>query len=413
MTWTTKKDIENKIQKLWDNGTILKEIINPDKHFPLKIKLKTPTDTEYAEKYNETLQWKKELENSLGKFCKFKYKTKNHRILGTNEFLTHAIFENVDDAVRIIKKNKEVSNFIAVKTDIFMYFREEDSSFEEDLNLITEFLCKNAVMIFKLYNCHGTKSVHDEIKRIKSIIDWFKIHDPSGMYLRELDIPDADTKFIEQNSNSLCEFLTFVLEFIPNERKLNLEEKTFSRRFYIKEKPRLIRFKVIDKTSADFKFTDITVDIEEFKKAKINAENIFITENEINFLTFPDVKNSIIIFGRGYAVDMLKEITQLKDKKIFYFGDIDTHGFNILSTLRTFLPHTKSFLMTEEILNKHKKMWVFEEKPFLGEYKNLTFEEHALAKKLQNDFFGHGVRLEQERIEFKYIKEFADKINSL
>ena len=159
-------------------------------------------------------------------------------------------------------------------------------------------------MIFKLYNCHGTKSVHDEIKRIKSIIDWFKIHDPSGMYLRELDIPDADTKFIEQNSNSLCEFLTFVLEFIPNERKLNLEEKTFSRRFYIKEKPRLIRFKVIDKTSADFKFTDITVDIEEFKKAKINAENIFITENEINFLTFPDVKNSIIIFGRGYAVDM-------------------------------------------------------------------------------------------------------------
>ena len=100
----------------------------------------------------------------------------------------------------------------------------------------------------------------------------------------------------------------------------------------------------------------------------------------------------------------------LKNKEVYYWGDIDTHGFNILSIARGFLPDIKSFLMTEQILMAHKTLWVKEDRPFLSEIKNLNDQEQNLLYKLQNDYFGSKVRLEQERIRFKYLEEWMEHI---
>lgn len=100
----------------------------------------------------------------------------------------------------------------------------------------------------------------------------------------------------------------------------------------------------------------------------------------------------------------MKTVKWFNHKNLFYWGDIDTHGFNILNMARGNFQHIKSILMTEEILLNHKSMWVKEDKQFIGQVHNLTSEELRLYTKLRNNFYGENVRLEQELIKYKYIE---------
>jgi hypothetical protein len=135
-----------------------------------------------------------------------------------------------------------------------------------------------------------------------------------------------------------------------------------------------------------------------------DVSRVFITENEVNGLCFPDARESLVIFGLGYGVDILKTIDWLREKEIFYWGDIDTHGFVMLDQVRSFLPQTESMLMSKEILLQTRDMWSAEDKPFIGCLSRLTPDEHRLFCSLQDNTFGENVRVEQERISYKQVQ---------
>ena len=83
---------------------------------------------------------------------------------------------------------------------------------------------------------------------------------------------------------------------------------------------------------------------------KWSIKTVFVTENDINGLAFPIVDNSIVIFGRGYGFEHLQNAHWLRNKEIAYWGDIDTHGFAILSQFRKLFPAVRSFLMDRDAL---------------------------------------------------------------
>ncbi|HHB95345.1 MAG TPA: hypothetical protein ENK88_09420 [Campylobacterales bacterium] len=86
-------------------------------------------------------------------------------------------------------------------------------------------------------------------------------------------------------------------------------------------------------------------------------------------------------------MNSLKNIEWLKTKEIYYWGDIDTHGFAILSQIRGYFPQVKSILMDEEVVNRYKYLGVEEpkSKQFLGELENLSIEEEKLFEQLKVD----------------------------
>ena len=106
----------------------------------------------------------------------------------------------------------------------------------------------------------------------------------------------------------------------------------------------------------------------------------------------------MVFFELGYKANLLKEISWLKNKKIIYWGDIDTHGFAILSRLRAHFPHIESNLMDEETLLKYEHLWSCESQPYLGECPNLSSDESLVFENLRSRKWGSNVRLEQERI---------------
>lgn len=116
----------------------------------------------------------------------------------------------------------------------------------------------------------------------------------------------------------------------------------------------------------------------------------------------------MVIFGLGYGVDVLKNVSWLKEKEIYYWGDIDTHGFAMLDQVRSFLPQTKSILMNENILLNHHDLWSVEEKPFFEQLTRLREDEHRLLCLLQGNKWGKGVRLEQERVSFQQVQKTMD-----
>jgi hypothetical protein len=148
----------------------------------------------------------------------------------------------------------------------------------------------------------------------------------------------------------------------------------------------------------------VATPVAQFASVTIPARRVFITENEVNGLAFPDVEQSIVVFGMGKSLNLLRSAVWLQNREIYYWGDIDTHGFAMLDQLRAILPTARSLLMDRKTLLAHRPLWVCEDTPFRGGLPCLQPDERELFDALVNNRFGEKVRLEQERVSFGWVQ---------
>jgi hypothetical protein len=181
----------------------------------------------------------------------------------------------------------------------------------------------------------------------------------------------------------------------------------FARRYGFRDKPQRIRFRVLDPEHSllpGFEDADIALDADSFARWEPTVARVFITENETNFLAFPPLPDSLLIFGAGYGFEMLKNALWLSRCRIHYWGDIDTQGFAILDQLRIHLPDTRSLLMDRATLLAFEMHWNEEEKQVQRDLPRLNSEEMGLYNELRDNRLGQRVRLEQERIGFGWVE---------
>ena len=133
------------------------------------------------------------------------------------------------------------------------------------------------------------------------------------------------------------------------------------------------------------------------------VERVFITENETNFLAFPEVTKGIVVFGAGYGWEALARAEWLHRCDQHYWGDIDTHGFAILDQFRGHLPSVSSFLMDRETLLAHRQHWGEEPEPAHQDLPRLTRHETAVYDDLGFGRLEPRLRLEQERVGFGWL----------
>jgi hypothetical protein len=82
-----------------------------------------------------------------------------------------------------------------------------------------------------------------------------------------------------------------------------------------RDKPQCIRLRALDPAHALLPGAgdaDIILDAGSFASLPTAASRVFITENEINYLAFPPVQDSLLIFGAGN--DEGKGITSRNDR---------------------------------------------------------------------------------------------------
>jgi hypothetical protein len=214
------------------------------------------------------------------------------------------------------------------------------------------------------------------------------------------------SKFIEAHRGVLTEWLDIVLpaEAIAAE---HTGSARFAARYGLLDKPARIRFRVLDSRVTlvpGAALPDVTLDAASFANLAAPIQRVFITENETNFLAFPEACESIAVFGGGYAAEALAHAAWLARCTVHYWGDIDTHGFAILARLRARLAHVRSFLMDRETLMAHEALWGEEREQVVSELPGLTPPEQALYDELRDNRLRPGLRLEQERIGFEWVR---------
>lgn len=247
---------------------------------------------------------------------------------------------------------------------------------------------------------------HRYTAHARAVLDWFVAHPRPELYLRQLDIPGVDTKFIESHRNLLGELLDIVLPDGAVDRSAT-GVKAFNRRYGLRAEAPLVRFRLLDRALCiQGCFSDLSLPPEEFAKLRLPAERVFITENRVNGLAFPDYPGSMVVFGLGYGLERLSEISWLRDLDVHYWGDIDTHGFGILNRLRGSLPNAQSFLMDRDTLDAHRELWVREPPGgrYTGDTSRLLDTEREFYEDLLSDRIGERVRLEQERISYGWLQ---------
>lgn len=95
-----------------------------------------------------------------------------------------------------------------------------------------------------------------------------------------------------------------------------------ARRYGFLEKPDRIRFRVLDPAIqvllGSVPCPDITLDAASFAALDLPVRQVFITENQTNFLAFPAAQDAIVLFGSGYGWESLVEAAWLNRCTIHY-----------------------------------------------------------------------------------------------
>lgn len=393
--WSRPSEIRAHVQRLWDRGVLLSAPWADEALFPLIIPLKKPSSADLSRRFEEVRAWIAELEaasrEEVGHGYSIEWRSVRHRTLGANRVPQRIVVPTPADAMRLIRKTKASERFHALAEETVARF----PSLRSRLVARPHELLKHA----------------DDWHRVLSVLDWFVANPRPGLYLRQLEIPGVDTKFIE----SRVPLFLALLDLVLPDGAIDADaggKKGFARRYGLLDRPQIVRVRSLDPRITFGGLRDIAARPEELTQLSLPIARVVITENEINGLAFPDVDDAVVFFGLGYGVEMLRGIEWLRDKEIRYWGDIDTHGFAILDRVRAMFPQTRSFLMDRETLLAHRQLWVEERSQFrcLDDLVHLDDVEWELFDDLRHDRLGQRVRLEQERVDFGLVKGRAPGI---
>ena len=145
-----------------------------------------------------------------------------------------------------------------------------------------------------------------------------------------------------------------------------------------------------------------------FQQLNLPIKRIIVVENKTSFyttLSLPYISNTIAIFGGGYKIADLKQIDWFNAVEIFYWGDIDAQGFEILSQFRNYFPHTNSFLMDQATFDNF-----FESDQGTPSLVNNLLYLNEQEQQLHQHLKQNNYRLEQEKIPFAYVNQKIEEL---
>jgi hypothetical protein len=387
MSWTTPEQITAEIEKRW--ADILAARVTGEPLFPLRVRLRRPSAREIADRFGDVGDWARALRAAARDVRGFGYELEleeiRSRVHGANTLPVAAIVPAESDALRLIRQSAAADRFQALADATLRRYPA-----------LRDWLARRPLTLLD-HAAHWGE--------VLAVLDWFTAHPRPGLYLRQLDIPGVDTKFIETHRALLSELLDLVLPEAAVDRTA-VGARGFNERYGLRSERPLVRFRLLDPTLYLQGLSDLSLPPEQFAALRLPLRRVFITENRTNGLAFPDCPGSMVVFGLGYGLERLAEVGWLRRVEVHYWGDIDTHGFGILNRLRANLPEARSFLMDRATLQAHRTLWGREpaDRRYTGDTSRLTPDECALFGDLLADRCGDRLRLEQERIGYGWLE---------
>ncbi|HHB51461.1 MAG TPA: hypothetical protein ENK75_00210, partial [Saprospiraceae bacterium] len=244
----------------------LRSIISEENIFPLNIRSNKSVGNSLAEykKNVDKIISESKLNKNYGYSIDFE--NRKTKTLGTQRFPVNIYFETEKDYIKFINKEKEANCFKIEYKNILKEFTE-----------LKEWIIKYPQKIVN--NCTVWKD-------ILKVCKYFKTNPKPNLYIRELPIK-VHTKFIERNKGLIKELLDLIIS-----EHINPNETKFEKRFNLKYSEPLVRIRILDEEISRKHFlglSDLSIPISQFISLDfININRIYVVENEMNLLTFPE-----------------------------------------------------------------------------------------------------------------------------
>jgi len=408
--WTRTADLRAQADRLWRRGTVLRAVLERDQvasngpgddesaadapAFPHRMKLAAPRPNELSPRFDEVRAWVREIDALP--HVRIERRTSRHRELGTNTLPAELWLDTPEAAAALARRRHELDGFREIVSEI----RAHDAR-------LLAWVARYPLRALELGDVLAPL-----LRTHAALVDAAG----NGRYLRELDVPGVDTKFIEARRDPLGAWLELVLD--PHViDTAHTGVRGFAQRYGFRDRPGRLRLRSLDPrlslvhagtadtAGAGLAAADITMDLPSVAALAPSHRHVLIVENEINYLSLPALPSTIGVFGAGYGTGRFAGIAWLAHRQVHYWGDLDTHGFAILDELRARLSHARSVLMDRRTLLAHRAFWTVEPAPARRVLSRLDPEERALYDELVEHVHGQALRLEQERLPFGVVVE--------
>lgn len=391
--WTDVGQLISTLQKRWNTGRYLRAYAAGDRWESITLPVKGPSAGDLLDLFDEARKWAADFERDAraggpgSERFSIGYRTLRGRNLGVNRIPARMRIDSFEQLCDLLDRTGEVRTLDGLLAQT-----------RERIPSASAWVAGHPVV---------TLDYRDVWDQVLATVEWITAHESRGLYLRQIDVAGVDTKFVERHRRLLDELLTAVLP--PDRIDPTGPRVDFTRRFGFLAKPGYTRFRLLGQNVAGFpsgitELTLRTVELAELAELMPDITTVFVVENEVTYLAFPEVANSIVVFGSGFALTALWDLPWLRSKEVVYWGDIDTHGFDILNHLRGRFESVRSMLMDADTLLAHSQQWVVEPAPTNRALPHLTPGEASLYHDLVEGLYGATIRLEQERVRFSLLQ---------
>jgi hypothetical protein len=271
----------------------------------------------------------------------------------------------------------------------------EFNAFAEDVALIRATL--PALEPWLEANPQHVIEQHGVCPELLRICAYFCANPRPNLYIRELPIT-VHTKFIEQR----VPMLTRLLDALLPAEAVEAGAQQFEQRYGLRYDLPLIRIRLLDeqlRTRLRLPLMDLAATATQLAMLPCASLRCVIVENKMVFLTLPQLPDTLAIFGSGFQVELLAKLPWLRECPIWYWGDLDAQGFQILARLRALFPQVVSLMMDDATFDAFREFSVVGTPTTLAELPQLTPGEQAMFEPLVPT----NLRLEQERISHGYV----------
>jgi hypothetical protein len=375
--WTTPADVRTASLRAWNSGELLREAALPTGLHPRRRALKHPSATQLRSDYSLAATWAASWDPAP-RGCVLEHVSVGATTIGANTLPSAVVFDSAAEEISFLGMGREAARFTKLA------------------RLVTDLAA--GLEVWALLRPLELLKHADDALTAARVAVWLAANPAPGIYLRQLSLPGVHTKFVE-NHRRLIDGMLAVLA--PERPSVG---KNYARRHGFLAAPDRVRIRFLDPRQGPLPgMSDVEVTSDAFNALVADVDRIITTENLVNFLALPAAPRTLAVFGGGYGFEGIRDAVWLADKEVLYWGDIDTHGFQILDQLRSHHPHVRSILMDEETLLAHRDFWGHEDAPSHAVLVHLSVAEGALYAELQNGTFAPKLRLEQELLRWDWV----------
>lgn len=342
---------------------------------PLAINLQPPTARDVDKDGGEAFRrWKGEWASH---WAPVEYADKRLGVYGVYSVPTRLVIDSPEMAARLAGTTHQWEHLVRVLELLVADLGEEIPS-----TTVREVLARKAT---------AWETWSDvTVDQFVAVTRWLHTHDASAYYQRELPIMGVNTKWLE-NHGGLVRALVGEPVFKP--------------------KPVMVELRSLDPEVPVIGGLDhVSGEAAALSGVPVGFAQVVIVENYTTFIALPQLPETLAVYGGGFSVP--ERIGFIgANVPVWYWSDLDTAGFAMLTRVRSRLPQVRSVLMDLDTTLSHLPFSVEETQTTAVSEELLHADEQATLALLRERAEGSCLRIEQERIGFAWATQKLQELS--